>query len=1035
MAVSKQACLTIVSKNYLSAARVLCDSFLEHHPNAEFYVALADEIDGYFDLAEERFKLLSLAEINLPQADIFPYQYNILELNTAIKPFALAYLLEHTDVNEICYIDPDIWIHRPLDEVWNALKKHSIVLTPHMRAPFDDGASPSEVQILQSGTYNLGFIGLRNNATAKELLRWWAEKMYLGCVVDIPEGLFVDQKWMDLVPGYVGDTYILRDPSYNVAYWNLHERHVSQKNGKYLVENLPLAFFHFSGYDPQQPNKLSKHQSRHGLNVLPVVKRLCDEYGTLRCKADHKQTKRWPYAFRALPNGVPLNNIIHYVIRRCLENGIKFPSPVAEPDEFCAFLMTPNHSVFGHDVAPIISGLTKYRSDVGAHFPNALSDKHDPGIREWLISTGAAEENLSMLYERYGHCLEQESVIPRARRCIDGRKDLQKAYPRVFVDDRDSEEFGLWIRLYGVHEEQFSERDAVQFNNARNGAYKVYGLYFSRRDLQESFPLPVTKSTLPRFVNWLLTNACPNKLLTPDEVYWFREVATLDPEHFVTQFILYSSWLHSQIPAASALFEYQILEQWLSAQGLKLSVSVPRSLYFRAGALPPLAQLEGTYAASPTLNRMFPFAFDNKHEFRKLAAYVYETYQEKLCTETKQASSWLVELMNAACTYEPVEQGINVAGYHNAPTGMGESARSMIRTLTAADIPFNEVILPSIHVDTALISEQRRTNPVFGWHNPAFRTSVIIANGDDFPSVRDYLPPAFWSGRRNIGYWVWETEKLPEHYEDTYGLDEIWTPSQYSADAIASTVDLPVKVVPHTIDSASIEVAKPNRKTFEIPEDQVAFGFFFDLKSVIERKNPSALIAAFKQAFGNGREAVLVLKVNDSDHDRFALDRLKAEAKEINVIWIEDTLTSTDTFTLMRSLDVYASLHRSEGFGLTLAEAMWMGKPVVATGYSGNLEFMDERNSLLVDHQVIETDKQYGPYPVGTRWAEPNIEHAADLMVSLINPHARNKIGLSAHKSIQKTLSEHSLGQYVKRVLDSRRDQSDELFIRRIANA
>jgi glycosyltransferase involved in cell wall biosynthesis len=175
--------------------------------------------------------------------------------------------------------------------------------------------------------------------------------------------------------------------------------------------------------------------------------------------------------------------------------------------------------------------------------------------------------------------------------------------------------------------------------------------------------------------------------------------------------------------------------------------------------------------------------------------------------------------------------------------------------------------------------------------------------------------------------------------------------------------------------------------------------------------------------------------VNDSDHDRFALDRLKAEAKEINVIWIEDTLTSTDTFTLMRSLDVYASLHRSEGFGLTLAEAMWMGKPVVATGYSGNLEFMDERNSLLVDHQVIETDKQYGPYPVGTRWAEPNIEHAADLMVSLINPHARNKIGLSAHKSIQKTLSEHSLGQYVKRVLDSRRDQSDELFIRRIANA
>src|SRR5690606_30619658 len=163
--------------------------------------------------------------------------------------------------------------------------------------PFGDNSTPTEVAILQSGTYNLGFIGLRNGEEARRLLAWWSERLFTDCVVDIPNGLSVDQKWMDLVPGYVAATCLLRDPTYDVAYWNLHERVVEADGDGFLVDGRPLAFFHFSGYSPLLPDRLSKHQARHSLKTLPAVKQVCDGYAQALWEAGHAEASTLAYAY------------------------------------------------------------------------------------------------------------------------------------------------------------------------------------------------------------------------------------------------------------------------------------------------------------------------------------------------------------------------------------------------------------------------------------------------------------------------------------------------------------------------------------------------------------------------------------------------------------------------------------------------------------------------------------------------------------------------------------------------------------------
>jgi glycosyltransferase involved in cell wall biosynthesis len=301
------AFLTIVSNNYLHYARTLMQSVAHHHPEARRYCVIVDrDLQPGLALADE-LTAIPLSALALPFGDEFTFQYTILELNTAVKPWALAYLLAQGH-DAVLYIDPDIRLYQPLAEVFALLAAGaSIVLTPHLLAPMEDRCNPNELAIRQAGSYNLGFCAISRQPAAQRFLAWWQGKLARDCVVDLASGIFVDQSWVDLVPGMFDQVAILRHPGYNVAYWNLAQRTVEAAGDGYLVNGEPLRFFHFSGVDPQDPRPVSKHQDRFTLaTVGAAAGMLILDYCKDVVGNGQAAYARLPYGFGSFSDGTPI---------------------------------------------------------------------------------------------------------------------------------------------------------------------------------------------------------------------------------------------------------------------------------------------------------------------------------------------------------------------------------------------------------------------------------------------------------------------------------------------------------------------------------------------------------------------------------------------------------------------------------------------------------------------------------------------------------------------------------------------------------
>jgi hypothetical protein len=293
---------TIIAKNYLSFARVLTDSFLEHNPGGKVFVLLVDKVDGYFDPYSEKFHLVTVDELGYPEITQILSRYGVMEACTAVKPYFLEYLFKRYNIQKLAYFDPDILITANLDELWQSLDVYPIILIPHITEamlPLDDKNEWQEFTILRCGTYNLGFIALASSPTVVDFVKWWQERLYRTCVWEDPTNtLFLDQKWINLVPGLFDGVFILRDPAYNVAYWNLQSRSIEFTDGKFMVNGRPLKFFHFSGLDPENIEQISKYQNIFTLKTRRELKPIFEEYRKLLLVNGYMATKSWPYAFQ-----------------------------------------------------------------------------------------------------------------------------------------------------------------------------------------------------------------------------------------------------------------------------------------------------------------------------------------------------------------------------------------------------------------------------------------------------------------------------------------------------------------------------------------------------------------------------------------------------------------------------------------------------------------------------------------------------------------------------------------------------------------
>jgi glycosyltransferase involved in cell wall biosynthesis len=346
--------------------------------------------------------------------------------------------------------------------------------------------------------------------------------------------------------------------------------------------------------------------------------------------------------------------------------------------------------------------------------------------------------------------------------------------------------------------------------------------------------------------------------------------------------------------------------------------------------------------------------------------------------------------------------GVNVAGYLDTESGMGEAARASIRSLEAAGIP-----VALNNVASRLRKQDRTYVERFGDANP-HPFNLVHLNADNMGWFADGRGRDYFRNRYTIGFWFWELSAFRDEWVHCFDyVDEVWAASDFVRESFAVRSTVPVVRIPLPVELPAIPAH--GRAHFGLPETATAFLYVFDVSSQSERKNPRGAIEAFRRAAFAYNDAVLVLKYTNAEYGRDAVQELRQQAEGLNVRFLDGYMDRPELCALLATADCYFSPHRSEGFGLTMLESMSLGKPVIATAYSGNMDFMNAANSFLLPYKMAMLERDYGPYMRGAAWADPDLDEAARLL-RLIAEHpdearargdiAREEIGRQRHPSV-----------------------------------
>jgi glycosyltransferase involved in cell wall biosynthesis len=347
---------------------------------------------------------------------------------------------------------------------------------------------------------------------------------------------------------------------------------------------------------------------------------------------------------------------------------------------------------------------------------------------------------------------------------------------------------------------------------------------------------------------------------------------------------------------------------------------------------------------------------------------------------------------------------LNVVGWFQSPTGIGQSARGLARAAESAGLPVSRI--------EALTLDGGGPRPAPNALN------LFHVNADGAASIVEMCGPAVHRGHANVGYWYWETEEFPRAWRDRFAyFDEIWVASEFCRAAIAREAEIPVFVVPPPVivDRGPLSTAGP------APAAPGSFRFLTicDADSVPERKNPLGAVRAFARAFSGDRSVSLIVRIANAVNAPALVRALEAAAGASRVEIDTLPLDRGGIERLLAGCDAYVSLHRSEGFGLPIAEAMALGKPVVATAYSGPRDFLDEATGYPVRWTPAVQKTALPPYPAGTRWAEPDEAHAAETLSRVVSDRAEStRRGEAGRRRIESAYGVEAAGRRVAERLD-----------------
>lgn len=360
--------------------------------------------------------------------------------------------------------------------------------------------------------------------------------------------------------------------------------------------------------------------------------------------------------------------------------------------------------------------------------------------------------------------------------------------------------------------------------------------------------------------------------------------------------------------------------------------------------------------------------------------------------------------------------GVNVLAHFRYASGLQEAAFGVVKGLHLAGVATSRRDLPVLFAGDW--QDRDRYDGL-----ESYETTIYVAAANTFP--HEWYPRAGLSPRpgvRKVAVWYWELDELPAAWVPHLSwADEIWAPTEYVAGAFRKVASCPVVPMLPGLELPAFD-RKP-RSAFELPDDNYLFLVTFDMGSVMARKNPLAVVAAFRRAFRDEVRVHLAIKVSRGDSRPGDYEVLKAAvAATPGVTLIDHVMTRSDVLALLDTADCYVSAHRAEGLGLGLAESMLLGKPTIATGYSGNLDFMTSETSDLIDYRLVPVgriDSPYNPYPPTATWAEPDVEHLASLLrANYERPEAGREKGRRARAHVSRVMSPGAFGARMKARLD-----------------
>ncbi len=492
---------------------------------------------------------------------------------------------------------------------------------------------------------------------------------------------------------------------------------------------------------------------------------------------------------------------------------------------------------------------------------------------------------------------------------------------------------------------------------ARRPSSQVRRLFDHHIRLRERMPYALSAPYWASFGEWLIRSGLPKHGLTVEDVIWFLIESAGDPSMGVLD-----CWLRSRA--------WQ--ERWPDAM--------------KSGGCPQFA-------------RELPQAFPS-----------FKHCQDKWNLDPDARVEPLdgVRQLEGNAPADGQGEGLNIIGHFCYPSGLREAAVQMSRATIRAGGGVSLRDFPAAY--EADLPVRQGFLGTESW--PV--TALVLSPDQDLETVSWWSGLRMPPGRDRVAMWYWELEEVPEAWiPRARQYREIWAPTRFIAEAMRKTLDVPVIDL---LPGVELEPMTPlPRAHFGLPESEFLFLFMFDMCSVFERKNPLAIIEAFTRAFPEGGPR-LVIKVNRGSFNPEALESLRSGLAAINGILLDGTYTRNEAYALMACADCYVSLHRSEGFGLTMAEAMLMEKPVIATAYSGNMDFMDASTACLIPYSMVPLEKTHLVYRKGMKWAEPQVPKAAEAMRWVVEqPELAKIMAIKGKHHVQAVLGLAAAG---KRFLD-----------------